>query len=144
LHFLGSDRTINSIVLLSNGISFAIQIVLFLILGSYADFGTFRSPILLGLSIAGYAIGFAWLGVHNPDQWQIGTGLYIAGLLAYQVMMNLHPSWARKNLIPLSSVYRFGVLAFRCWLETRENFERRQKNARKVQSHKKTMITRIA
>jgi hypothetical protein len=36
LLFLGQQRTINSIVLLSNGISFAIQIVLFLIIGSYA------------------------------------------------------------------------------------------------------------
>ena len=36
LLFLGSQKTINSIVLLSNGISFAIQIVLFLIIGSYA------------------------------------------------------------------------------------------------------------
>ena len=36
LNFAGQDRTINSIVLLSNGISFAIQIVIFLILGSYA------------------------------------------------------------------------------------------------------------
>jgi hypothetical protein len=30
------DRTINSIVLLSNGISFAIQIFVFLFLGSFA------------------------------------------------------------------------------------------------------------
>ena len=36
LHFAGRDRTINSIVLLANGISFAIQIVLFLVIGSYA------------------------------------------------------------------------------------------------------------
>ena len=36
LYFAGRDRTINSIVLLANGISFAIQIVLFLIIGSYA------------------------------------------------------------------------------------------------------------
>ena len=36
LNFAGRDRTINSIVLLSNGISFAIQSVLFLIIGSYA------------------------------------------------------------------------------------------------------------
>ena len=36
LHFVGVDRTINSIVLVANGISFAIQIVLFLIIGSYA------------------------------------------------------------------------------------------------------------
>ena len=36
LVFAGRERTINSIVLLSNGISFAIQIVVFLIIGSYA------------------------------------------------------------------------------------------------------------
>jgi MFS-type transporter involved in bile tolerance (Atg22 family) len=102
LHFLGSDRTINSIVLLSNGISFAIQIVLFLILGSYADFGTFRSKILIALSIVAYAIGFAWLGVHNPDQWKVGTGLYIVGLIAYQVIMTLCFSWV-QNLTLLSA-----------------------------------------
>ncbi|KAH0152195.1 hypothetical protein KCU67_g9926, partial [Aureobasidium melanogenum] len=84
LHFMGSDRTINSIVLLSNGISFAIQVVLFLILGAYADFGTLRSKILIGLSIIAYAIGFGWLGVHTADKWQIGTGLYIVGLIGYQ------------------------------------------------------------
>ena len=36
LVFAGRERTINSIVLLSNGISFAIQVVVFLIIGSYA------------------------------------------------------------------------------------------------------------
>ena len=36
LHFAGRDRTINSIVLLANGISFAIQIIVFLVIGSYA------------------------------------------------------------------------------------------------------------
>lgn len=36
LRFAGIDRTINSIVLVANGISFAIQIVLFLVIGSYA------------------------------------------------------------------------------------------------------------
>ena len=36
LRFAGVDRTINSIVLVANGISFAIQIVIFLVIGSYA------------------------------------------------------------------------------------------------------------
>ena len=36
LRFAGVNRTVNSIVLVANGISFAIQIVLFLIIGSYA------------------------------------------------------------------------------------------------------------
>lgn len=36
IHFAGTSRTINSVVLLCNGISFAIQIFLFLSIGSYA------------------------------------------------------------------------------------------------------------
>jgi len=111
LLFLGSQRTINSIVLLSNGISFAIQIVIFLIIGSYAgetlscqelltieavllgerllkfrspDFGRSRPNILIASSILAFAIGFAWLGVHSPEKWEAATGLYIVGLIAYQ------------------------------------------------------------
>ena len=34
IHFAGADRTINSVVLLCNGISFAIQIFVFLVIGS--------------------------------------------------------------------------------------------------------------
>lgn len=60
LPFAGASRTINSIILLSNGISFAIQSVLFLIIGSYADFGTFRPRILIAISIVSWGIGFGW------------------------------------------------------------------------------------
>lgn len=87
LYFAGRDRTINSIVLLTNGISFAIQIVLFLFIGSFADFGTFRPKILIILSIIAYAIGFGWLGVHTEDKWRTGLGLYIVGLIAYQLTL---------------------------------------------------------
>jgi MFS-type transporter involved in bile tolerance (Atg22 family) len=84
LFFAGRIRSINSVVLLSNGISFAIQSALFLLLGSFADFGYWRPNILLVLSILAYAIGFAWLGVHDADRWQAAVALYIVGLIAYQ------------------------------------------------------------
>lgn len=87
VHFAGANRTINSVILLCNGISFAIQIVVFLILGSYADFGTFRPNILIVLSIIAWGIGFGWLGVHTVDDWQTGLGLYIVGLIAYQLCL---------------------------------------------------------
>ncbi|KAI0875795.1 putative autophagy protein [Hypoxylon argillaceum] len=85
LPFAGKARSINSIVLLSNGISFAIQIVLFLILGSFADFGYWRPNILIVQSFIAYAIGFSWLAAHDGDKWQVGVGLYIVGLIAYQM-----------------------------------------------------------
>ncbi|PKX98941.1 MFS transporter [Aspergillus novofumigatus IBT 16806] len=87
LPFAGRQRSINSIVLLSNGISFAIQVVVFLVIGSFADFGTWRPNILIVLSIIAYAIGFGWLGVHTQEKWHIAVGLYIVGLIAYQTTL---------------------------------------------------------
>jgi MFS-type transporter involved in bile tolerance (Atg22 family) len=85
LDFAGRLRDVNSIVLLANGISFAIQAVLFLGIGAYADFGTGRRWVLIFWSVVAFAVGFAWLGFHDPDKWQSATALYIVGLIAYQL-----------------------------------------------------------
>jgi MFS-type transporter involved in bile tolerance (Atg22 family) len=61
--------------------------VVFLVIGSFADFGNWRSNILIVLSIVAYALGFAWLGIHTGDKWHIGVGLYIIGLIAYQTTL---------------------------------------------------------
>ncbi|OGE57133.1 hypothetical protein PENARI_c002G10610 [Penicillium arizonense] len=101
LLFAGKFRSTESIVLLCNGISFAIQIVIFLVIGSFADFGNWRPNILIVLSVIAYALGFAWLGVHTADKWQIGVGLYIVGLIAYQTTLTFwtaaFPSLARNT-----------------------------------------------
>lgn len=73
LPFLGQQRSNNSIVLLSNGISFAIQAIVFLTVGSYADFGTWRPNILIFCSAVAYGIGFGWLGVTDPAKWRVGV-----------------------------------------------------------------------
>ncbi|KIY03112.1 uncharacterized protein Z520_01579 [Fonsecaea multimorphosa CBS 102226] len=85
LQFLGAFRTINSIVLLANGISFAIQVALFLLIGSLADYGKWRPYVLVFWSIVAFALGFGWLGVHTQDKWPAATGLYMVGLIAYQM-----------------------------------------------------------
>ncbi|KAL8778323.1 MAG: hypothetical protein Q9194_002057 [Teloschistes cf. exilis] len=92
LHFAGRDRTINSIVLLANGISFAIQVVIFLVIGSYADFGRSRPNILIVLSVVAFGIGFGWLGVHTSDKWEVAAGMYIVGLIAYQTTLTFWTS----------------------------------------------------
>ncbi|KAI1422776.1 MFS general substrate transporter [Xylaria sp. FL1777] len=101
LRFAGHDRNVNSIVLLTNGISFAIQAALFIIIGSYADFGTGRRWVLVFWSIVSFGIGFAWLGVHEPSRWQAGVGLYIVGLICYQLTLTYwtaaFPSLARNT-----------------------------------------------
>lgn len=103
VRFAGANRTINSVILLCNGISFAIQCAVFLVLGSFADFGTFRPNILIVLSLIAWGIGFGWLGVHTADDWQIGLGLYIVGLIAYQLCLTYwtaaFPGLARNTRI---------------------------------------------
>ena len=89
-------------MLLCNGISFAIQVVVFLVIGSFADFGQWRPNILIALSIVAYAIGFGWLGVHTANDWHVAVGLYIVGLIAYQTTLTFwtaaFPSLARHTV----------------------------------------------
>ena len=87
LPFAGRERDVNSIVLLANGISFACQAVLFLCIGAYADFGTGRRWVLVFWSVVAFAVGFAWLGVHDPSRWKAGAALYVLGLVAYQLTL---------------------------------------------------------
>ncbi|KAK2793848.1 hypothetical protein FQN51_001003 [Onygenales sp. PD_10] len=136
LFFAGFKRSINSIVLLSNGISFAIQVLVFLVIGSFADFGTWRPNILIALSIIAYAIGFAWLGVHTDEKWHVALGLYIVGLIAYQTTLTFwtaaFPGLARntKELHEKAEDYRAGRIS-------REEYE-------KADSMKRSELANIA
>ncbi|KDN49206.1 hypothetical protein K437DRAFT_245262 [Tilletiaria anomala UBC 951] len=92
LLWAGQMRSPTSIVLLVNGISFVIQAVLFVLLGSMADYGTFRPYILIVSSALGIAVSFAWLGATSPSKWDpTGTTLYIMGLVSYQLSLSF---WA--------------------------------------------------
>jgi MFS-type transporter involved in bile tolerance (Atg22 family) len=42
---------------------------------------------LIGLSLVAWGIGFGWLGVHDYQKWEVATGLYIIGLIAYQTTL---------------------------------------------------------
>ncbi|KAG8706466.1 hypothetical protein FRC09_002395 [Ceratobasidium sp. 395] len=84
LPFMGKIRDVSSIVLITNGIAFAIQAVLFLIVGAWADYGSWRPNITIAFTIVAVAVSFAWLGVEDPAKWQAGVALYILGLITYQ------------------------------------------------------------
>ncbi|KAI0875384.1 MFS general substrate transporter [Hypoxylon argillaceum] len=101
LRFAGRDRNVNSIVLLTNGVSFAIQAALFIAIGAYADFGSGRRWILVFWSVVAFGVGFAWLGVHVPSRWEAGVALYVVGLICYQLTLTYwtaaFPSLARNT-----------------------------------------------
>lgn len=90
LLFAGKERTVESIVLLSNGISFAIQAALLIAIGSTADYGNGRPLILILSTILSVGVSLGWLGVTKPDQWEIATGMYMAGLIAYQLVQTYY------------------------------------------------------
>ena len=58
---------------------FAIQAVLFLIIGAWADYGSWRPNITIAFTIVAVAVSFAWLGVTDPAKWEAGVALYILG-----------------------------------------------------------------
>ncbi|KIK55158.1 hypothetical protein GYMLUDRAFT_248957 [Collybiopsis luxurians FD-317 M1] len=84
LPYLGRKRDVNSIVLVTNGLSFAIQAVLLLLIGAWADYGRWRPNITIFFTFLAVAVSFAWLGVDDPTNWRAGIALYILGLITYQ------------------------------------------------------------
>jgi MFS-type transporter involved in bile tolerance (Atg22 family) len=63
-----TEEAVNSIVLITNGLSFAFQAVIFLIVGSFADYGVWRPHITTAFTILGWGVSFGWLGVMTPDK----------------------------------------------------------------------------
>ena len=55
-----------------------------LLVGSFADYGTWRPFITIGFTLLAWGVSFGWLGVEDPSKWQSGTALYILGLIGYQ------------------------------------------------------------
>ncbi|EIM91364.1 MFS general substrate transporter [Stereum hirsutum FP-91666 SS1] len=87
LPYLGKTRDVNSVVLLTNGISFAIQAVLLLSIGAWADYGRWRPNITIFFTFIAVGVSFAWLGVEEATKWRAGVALYILGLITYQMAL---------------------------------------------------------
>ena len=67
--------------------AFCVQTAIFVVIGSFADYGNWRSSILTVQTFLGIGIGFAWLGLHEPEKWRSGVLVYIIGLVAYQTCL---------------------------------------------------------
>lgn len=80
----GSVRNVNSVVLLSQGIGFALQTVVFIFLGAFADYGSWGSWILISLSFLSWGVQFGFLGVHEGSKYKAAFALSILSSLGYQ------------------------------------------------------------
>ncbi|KAL2813172.1 autophagy-related protein 22-like protein [Aspergillus granulosus] len=77
------ERTVSSVVLIANGLSFTIMTLLFVWLGSAADYGSFGRWLLLGLTVTCWALQYGMLGIREPSQWPAAMAMYIVSYVTY-------------------------------------------------------------
>jgi hypothetical protein len=73
------DRNINAstVVLICNGLIFALQSVFLLSLGSMGDYGRWKKWILIVASVICWATQFGFLGLKHASQYKTAIVLYI-------------------------------------------------------------------
>ncbi|KAJ5594855.1 uncharacterized protein N7459_001063 [Penicillium hispanicum] len=79
----GGTRSTSSVVLIANGLCFAFMTVIFVWLGSAADYGSFGRWLLLILTVVCWALQYAMLAIRHPSQWPAAMGMYVVAYIAY-------------------------------------------------------------
>ncbi|KAH8682961.1 autophagy-related protein 22-like protein [Tricladium varicosporioides] len=76
-------RSVASVVLIANGICFAVMTVIFVALGSAADYGNFGRWLLLVLTVICWIFQYCMMAIRHPSQWPAGMVFYIIAYIAY-------------------------------------------------------------
>lgn len=79
----GGMRSVSSVVLIANGLCFTFMTVIFVWLGSAADYGTFGRWLLLALTVVCWALQYGMMSIRHPSQWPTAMGLYVVAYIAY-------------------------------------------------------------
>ncbi|KAF9241828.1 autophagy-related protein 22-like protein [Melanogaster broomeanus] len=83
LPWLGGTKSVSSVVLVANGISFAIMTAIFTTIGSAGDYGTFGRWLLFVVTVICWAAQYACMSLTSPDRWKLAMTLYIIGFVSY-------------------------------------------------------------
>ncbi|KAI0923332.1 hypothetical protein AcV5_008912 [Taiwanofungus camphoratus] len=76
-------KSVNSVVLVANGISFAVMTMIFTMIGSAADYSAFGRWLLLAVTLICWGAQFASMALTAPSRWGAAMGLYIVGFITY-------------------------------------------------------------
>ncbi|KAG2115812.1 autophagy-related protein 22-like protein [Suillus discolor] len=79
----GGTKSVSSVVLIANGISFAIMTAIFTTIGSAADYGTFGRWLLFAVTVVCWAAQYACMALTTPNRWVLAMVLYILGFVSY-------------------------------------------------------------
>ena len=81
--WVGGTRSVASVVLICNGLIFTFMTLLFVWLGSAADYGSFGRWLLLTLTVICWVFQYGFMAIREPSQWPMAMGLYIISYVAY-------------------------------------------------------------
>ncbi|EKM59858.1 uncharacterized protein PHACADRAFT_206077 [Phanerochaete carnosa HHB-10118-sp] len=83
LPWAGGTKSVNSIVLVATGVSFAVMALMFTTIGSAADYGRFGRWLLFVVTVICWASQFASMSLTSPDKWGAAMALYMVGFISY-------------------------------------------------------------
>ncbi|KAK2459947.1 hypothetical protein APHAL10511_008032 [Amanita phalloides] len=76
-------KAVASVVLIANGISFAIMTAVFTTMGSACDYGRFGRYLLLVVTVICWGAQFACMTLTVPSRWPAAMALFIIGFVTY-------------------------------------------------------------
>jgi len=76
-------KSVSSVVLVANGLSFAIMTILFTTFGSAADYGTLGRWLLPVATVICWAAQFASMILTKPSRWGAAMALYVISFVSY-------------------------------------------------------------
>lgn len=77
MQFGGRWTNIDTVILISNGIVFAINGTFLICFGSLGDYGSWKKGILIFWTFVCWATQFAFLGLKHPSQYKSAIAIYI-------------------------------------------------------------------
>ncbi|KAJ3724838.1 autophagy-related protein 22-like protein [Lentinula raphanica] len=79
----GTVKAVASVVLVANGVSFAVMTLIFTTIGSAADYGNFGRWLLLVITCICWGAQFASVSLTSPSRWGAAMALYMIGFISY-------------------------------------------------------------
>ncbi|KAH8897631.1 MFS general substrate transporter [Thozetella sp. PMI_491] len=79
----GGTKPYTSVILIGNGLTFLSQALVFIGVGSLADYGSWNKWVVRGFSVLTWAFEFGFLGIDKPDQWGAAMALYIISAITF-------------------------------------------------------------
>ncbi|KAK7696120.1 hypothetical protein QCA50_000763 [Cerrena zonata] len=129
LPWAGGTKAVSSIVLVANGVSFAVMTLIFTTIGSAADYGTFGRWLLFVITVICWAAQFSSMALTSPDRWGVAMALYMIGFISYGATLvfyaALFPRLARNtpHARKLREKYENGEIPAEVY-ETEESLEK--------------------